>query len=156
MKKNLKNAHIAHIVLNKENFEAAIELADKIFTSTTNPSVASVSAVRAQTQSADETLPAIPYAQQEVAAIRGSGRGRGRGRRGRGGRSNRGGAGAGGATGTQTASQPRHKGTKHPDLPNGEWRGCQMHFRWGKSAFFCSEPSSCPWKDIYIPKPAKN
>ena len=106
--------------------------------------------------SLNETQPALQYpVAQEVNAI-GRGRGgRGRGNRGyrgnRGGnRNNRGGQQSGGASGG--GGQNRFSGTKHPDLPDGEWRGCSMHFRWGRSAFFCSEPSTCPWKDIYTPK----
>ena len=48
--------------------------------------------------------------------------------------------------------QPKHKGPKHPDLPKGQWNGCSMHFRFGKNAYFCAEPASCPWKDFWVPK----
>ena len=146
----------------KENFNAVTQLADDIFES--QPSL-SVSAVRSDgavaamavppPASLDSTLPAIPYPVQEVNAVR-SGRG-GRGRRGgRGGRGNRGGSNQsqGGQT-SQTSSGGRHKGPKHPDLPAGEWLGCNMHFKHGRSAFFCSEPATCPWKNIYIQKPQK-
>ena len=82
---------------------------------------------------------------------------------GRGGyRGNRGGRGGGGSEGgAQSNSNPssqnsKHKGAKHPDLPDGDWKGCSMHFRWGRSAHFCSEPGSCPWKNIFTPKPARN
>ena len=49
----------------------------------------------------------------------------------------------------------RQKGTKHPDLPAGDWTGCQMHFKWGRSAFFCSDLGACPWRNVFAPKPAK-
>ena len=149
-------AGIASMKFDKDNFEAILTRADDIFDSNTPSSAASVAAVKVvPAPSADETLPAIPYPQPEVAAMRGGGRG-GRGGRGnRGSRGNRGGRGAA-SGGAQSSGQPRHKGTKHPDLPAGEWRGCQMHFRWGKSAFFCAEPLTCPWKDFVIPKPSKN
>ena len=145
-------AGIAHMEFSQANFNAIIELADKIHDNTTTaPAVAAVRTSAPQ-PSLDETQPAIPYANPEVAAIRGSNRG-GRGR-GRGGRNNRG--GRGGQSGGQAQGQaPRHKGPKHPDLPAGDWKGCQMHFKWGKSVFFCTEPSTCPWKDITAPKPSK-
>ena len=138
-------AGIAHCTFNADTAKATMQLADDIWAS--NPAPQSVAAVL------DETQPAIPYATPEVAAIRGRG---GRGGRGRGGRGGRGGQRGAANNGSGTSSGPKHKGTKHPDLPQGEWKGCSMHFRWGRSAHFCSEPSSCPRKDIFTPKPAKN
>ena len=137
-------AGIAEKEFNKDNFNAIIELADKIFNNTNTAKAFAVNAVTAQ--NLDETQPAISYPIPEVSAVRGaSGRSRGRGGRGRGGR----------GRGAQAQAQPRHRGTKHPDLPAGEWKGCGMHFKFGKGAFFCSDPSSCPWKDIYCAKPTK-
>ena len=148
------NAGIAHTSFNKETFNQVTQLADDIHSSQT--ASAAVNAMTVAAVSHDETLPAIPYpVVQEVAAIsRGGGRGRGRGGRGRG----RGGRGQGGQGSQPQASagatpQPRHKGAKHPDLPPGEWRGCSMHFRWGRGAHFCSEPGTCPWKNVFAPKP---
>ena len=144
-------AGIAHCKFNHTTFNAVLQLADDIFES--NPPGAQVAAVRTN-NSLDETLPAIPYAIPEVAAVsRGrGGRGRGRGNRGRG----RGSPSTPSApTSGAASSGPKHKGAKHPDLPQGEWTGCAMHFRWGKGAFFCSEPASCPWKNIYAVKPSK-
>ena len=138
-------AGIAHCTFDAQNFNATVQLADDIHASAFPQGASSVAAV-----SLDETQPAIPYASvPEVAAVRGQsrgGRGRGRGPRNRG---NRGGRGGGGS------SQPKHSGTKHPDLPSGDWKGCGMHFKHGRSAYFCSEPSTCPWKDVFIAKPAK-
>ena len=152
-------AGIAHITFSKDTFDAIVTLADDIFLST--KASGSVAAIQTSAASVplDETLPAIPYATQEVNAVS-RGRG-GRGGRGRGGRNNRGngrggqnGGGqnnqqSGGASGGQN---PKHKGTKHPDLPAGDWQGCSMHFRWGRSAFFCSEPGTCPWKNVFKQK----
>ena len=134
-------AGIAHLKFNADTFNEVTSLADDIFTS--HAPSAQVAAV-----SLDETQPAIPYPQPEIAATsRGGrgGRGRGRGR----------GRGGGGRGASQTTNQPRHKGTKHPDLPEGEWSGCSNHFRFGKSAYFCAEPTSCPWKNVYVARPAK-
>ena len=149
-------AGIAHMSFDSANFEAIIKLADDIFATNAHAASASVPTVAAIQQNPDETLPAIPYPQPEVAAIqRGGGRGRGRGGRGRG-RGNRGSSnGGGGGQSSSTASGQRHSGAKHPDLPSGEWTGCQMHFKHGKSAFFCSEPGTCPWKNIFLPRPSK-
>ena len=143
-------AGIAHCQFNYDTFNSVCQLADDIH-ATVRPgaAVAAVAAV-----SLDETQPAIPYASQpEVAAIsRGGGRGgRGRGRGNRGNRGNRG----GGNASSESTSGSRFSGPKHPDLPSGEWKGCRMHHKWGKSAHFCSEPSTCPWKDIFTAKPSK-
>ena len=50
-----------------------------------------------------------------------------------------------------SASNPRHKGTRHPDLP--PWGSCKKHFIWGKSAHMCLEPLSCPWANFLSPRP---
>ena len=157
-------AGIAHITFSKQTFDAIVTLADDIFLSTkASSTVAAIqsSAAAPPTASMDETLPAIPYATQEVNAVS-RGRGQGwRGGRGRGGRNNRGG-GRGGQNGQNNQQQsggasggqnPRHKGTKHPDLPAGDVNSyCSMHFKWGRSAFFCSEPGTCPWKNVFKQK----
>ena len=141
-------AGIAHMEFNQTNYNAILQLADDIHSATAIPAVSAVSAVT----NLNETQPALPYPVPEVSAIRG---GRGRGNRGRGGRGRGGRGSSGGAANGSQPQPPKHKGTKHPDLPPGEWRGCGMHFRWGRGSYFCSEPSTCPWRDIYAAKPAK-
>ena len=152
-------AGIAHCNLTAETFNQVVQLADDIHAS--NLPVPSVAAVATATTSLDETQPAIPYATGEVAAIRGRGGGGG----GRGGRGNRGGRNRGGRNrnnrngqqgqqqSSSSSSGPKHTGTKHPDLPPGDWLGCSMHFKWGRQSFFCSEPATCPWKNVYATKP---
>ena len=148
---------IAHCKFNKNTFDEVLELADDIFESRSAVSTVAAVAKAGQVGQLDETLPAIPYATAEVSAVsrgRGGGRGRGRGRGNRGG--NRGGGGQNQNQNNQASSSgPKHKGTKHPDLPAGDWQGCSMHFRWGRGAFFCSEPATCPWKNVYTTKPTK-
>ena len=161
-------AQIANVVITKENFKSVCQQADNVHQS--NNPAPSVSAVRkpasqaaaAATSPLNETQPGLAYPVPEVNAVRNNGRG-GRGGRGfRGGRGNRGGGRGGGNnqsnqnSGTSTQSGPRHKGTKHPDLPAGEWLGCSMHFKFGRQAFFCAEPATCPWKNVYTPKPSNN
>ena len=144
-------AGIAHCTLTKDTFESTIKLADQIWAA--NRPSASVSALSVQPgapASLDETQPALQSIPPEVNAVRYNRGGRGRGNR-RGGRSNRGG-GRGGQTQAATGQGPKHKGTKHPDLPAGDWQGCSMHFKWGRGAHFCSEPGSCPWKNVFTPK----
>ena len=157
-------AGIAEYDMDKDNFDQLVALADKIHASKSKlPSVASLAlpaAAAAATAGLDETQPAIPYATAEVAAVQRGGRGGRNFRGGRGGRGFRGGGRNNRGANNQAAASsnsaagtgPKHKGTKHPDLPAGPWNGCSMHFRWGRGAHFCSEPGSCPWKNIFTPK----
>ena len=140
-------AGIAHCNFTKETFDTVVQLADDIFVS--NAPASSMAAIATPSPSLNETQPAMPYPIPEVSAVNrgGSNRSRGRGNRGRGG---------GGRGSSSQQQQQRNKGAKHPDLPAGEWSGCSMHFKWGRSAHFCSEPASCPWKDIFTAKPRKN
>ena len=160
-------AGIASTPFNKDTFDTVVKLADDIFS--VNRPTASVAAMvgsgsqqgqASPSVNLDETLPGLNYpVVQEVNAIRGN-RGGNRGGRGRGGRGNRGGRGGrGGGSQQQSsgASAPpsRHSGTKHPDLPAGEWQGCSMHFKFGRSSYFCAEPATCPWKNVFTPRPNK-
>ena len=144
-------AGIAGVKFSKATFNEITQLADDIHDTQT----ATVAAMGAH--SLDETQPAIQYPVPEVAAVNRGGRG-GRGGRGqgRGGRGSRGGAQPS-SSGTQSSATggTTRRGTKHPDLPPGEWTGCNLHFRWGRSAYFCAEPSTCPWRDIFTPRPPK-
>ena len=140
-------AGIAHMAFNAGTFNEVCQRADDIHASNNaggQVHAFSVAAVASPTD-LDKTQPGIPYPVPETAAIQRGGRGRGRGR-GRGGRSSRGGA-------PQQSGGPRqYKGTKHPDLPAGDWTGCNLHFKFGRGANFCAEPATCPWKNIYTPK----
>ena len=170
---NIK-AGIAHMKFSKDNFEAIITLADDIFETGGPSNSYSVAAVGPAVQGVaplaplNETLPALPYPVPEVNAVRRGGyqqqRGGGqRGGRGRGGGgrgqqrppANNGGGGSNNGEASNGGGGQRYSGTKHPDLPPGEWRGCKMHFKWGRNSHFCSEPSTCPWRDIYTPRPQK-
>ena len=156
-------AGIAHMAFNANTFKDITELADKIHASNNagggQVNAYSVAAVSAPLSppNLDETQAAIPYPIPEVAAIQRGGRG-GRGRWNRGGRNNRGGRGGRGnssssGSSSQQSGGPRvYKGTKHPDLPAGDWTGCNLHYKFGRGANFCAEPATCPWKNIYTPK----
>ena len=52
--------------------------------------------------------------------------------------------------GQSNGGHPRHKTPRHADLPPFE--SCFRHWTHGKSAHFCMEPGSCPWKNFWIPK----
>ena len=82
------------------------------------------------------------------------GRGAQRGGRGRGGGQNSGSTSfhnqSGGQSGGQAQTHPRHKGPRHPDGP--PLSVCVKHWIHGKSAHWCQEPGSCPWRDYWVPK----
>ena len=168
---------IADTPFNHTNFNQILKTADKVFSSTRPTQSATVAAVAAGA-SADPALdeafhPSMPWPQHptEVAAYsqrgRGQGRGRGSGGRGQGrggqqgrgggqfnqnrGQNNRGGGGGGRGQGSSRGSgHPRHRTQRHADLPPFE--SCFRHWTFGKSAHFCMEPASCPWKDHWVPK----
>ena len=149
---------IAKFTLSKDNFEQVIKEADDIFDSNNSAKAAAAVAavavspsVTAGQASMDETLPGLQYPVPEVNAVnRGGGRGAGRGRGGRGFR-------GGGRGGNQNPGQNQGQGQgkkppKHPDLPSGEWKGCNIHRKWGRGAHFCAEPATCPWKNVFTPR----
>ena len=113
--------------------------------------------------------------QQQLAAVsygrgrgqRGNGRGQRGGRWGLGGRGGQNNGQSNGQSGSQNQSQsqagsgsgknkntgeihPRHGTARHSDLP--PFKSCSRHWFFGKSAHFCEEPGTCPWKDVWIPK----
>ena len=137
-----------------DTYRNVFDMADAVWTSN-NANTTVVAALTSDTttpSSLNETQPGLQYPVPEVNAVSrgrgGRGRGRGRGGRGRGGGQQQQQQNAG-------ASVPRHKGTKHPDLPAGDWQGCAMHFKHGRQSFFCSEPATCPWKNVYATRPQK-
>ena len=163
---------VAHIKFTKENFDTIIGVADSVFQSS-RPSGVTVAALQQQTGAAaaghfqtpfnptpHETAfvtpnpddPVQAAAQSIVAAVQNfskRGRSGGRGQRGnRGGRGGRGsvqGGRGGGGGGHRWANLK-----KHADNPPSSV--CKKHYVFGKSAHWCEEPASCPWKDFWIPK----
>ena len=165
---------IADEPFSADNLDRICKKADKIFESTPRPSQ-SIAAVKTSTNLDEGFHPGWPsesHTEAHVAAYgfsrgrgqRGGGRGQNSGRgsgSGRGGRGNGRGSGGqnrggqnqgnqrGGAQGSGSG-HPRHKVARHADLPPFE--SCLRHWQFGKSAHFCMEPVTCPWKDYYIPK----
>ena len=80
---------------------------------------------------------------------RGGGRGSGGFARGGGNQNNGGQTGQGQGQG-RGGAHPRHKTQRHADSP--PFQSCWRHWTYGKGAHFCEEPSTCPWKDVWIPK----
>ena len=119
--------------------------------------------VQVQTTSSEDAPQVAAFRQQQ-----------GRGRGGRGGRGNRGGRGGnrgggnssysssssssgsgGGAAGgsNQNANaKPHQKGPKHPDLPSSAGWACAQHWKKGRSAPYCSDPTVCQWNNVYVPR----
>ena len=53
-------------------------------------------------------------------------------------------------------SKPKGKdrGPRHPDNPPSSC--CDIHYKFGKKAWFCADRHSCPWRDYESPKPKHN
>ena len=71
-------------------------------------------------------------------------------------------ASSGGATAEVAAVKKVQKGGNkqqkkpkgpHPDGPPENC--CKMHRQFGKSAYFCTAPHSCPWHNYTTPRPSK-
>ena len=150
-------AHISDKPFTRETYKEVFQTADKVFQSSKQINVAATAL--------DETLPAFTTQNQpsEVAAVSRGQRG-GRGGRNRGGRGYRGNRGGnrGGASGTSTggnsgnsgnsnnSNQSRHKGKRHSSSPPEAC--CERHYVHGDQAFYCLEPTTCPWVDKCIPR----
>ena len=163
---------IADTPFNADNFDKVLQTADNVYASTrptqNQVSVAAISGPEVS-KAHDSAFhpswsgPPEDGQEQQIAAYnvqRGGGQrgGRGQGRGGRGGRGyrgnrgNRGGSGNGrGGQGNQGQGEhPRHKTKRHAD--STPYESCFRHWTYGKSANFCMEPGSCPWKDFWVPK----
>ena len=53
----------------------------------------------------------------------------------------------------QGGTQQKGRGDPHPDGPPES--ACQIHWQWGKSAYYCKKPHSCPWQSFTTPPPNK-
>ena len=128
----VRNA-IADLDFNGTTYEAVFEKADNVWASNS----ANTTVVAALSR-ADVNGP-------EVSAVQAN---RGRNNRNRGGgRGNRGGAAGGGAG-------QRRRGPRHKDSPPPE--ACDLHWKFGKSAWTCADRHNCPWRNHESPRPKDN
>ena len=143
---------LAGMSFTKDTYHEMFKVADSAFAAnggSTTPQPAVVAAVTTSAQpSATEETP------QVAAASRGSTRGRGRGgQRGRG-------RGRGSSSSNTPASsapagngaKPHQKGPKHSDLPSSASWACAQHWKKGRSAPYCSDPTVCQWNQVYVPR----
>ena len=170
---------VASLEFNKDTFETVVGVADSVFMST-RPSGISVAAIQATpgpvpSWTATRPLQATPdlnqgfvadpgdsvqvAAQSIIAAVQGFNRGgRGRSSGGRGGRNHRGSGRGRGARGGSSQGQAGGTGgsnrwsnlKRHADNP--PLSSCKKHYLYGKSAHWCEEPGTCPWKEFWVPK----
>ena len=172
VRQQISNEEFTH-----ENFNNILKKADKAYQSS-RPPQSTVAAIMQASGPAVSTVSDTAFHQDfpseggaEVAAMgfgrggRGNrggrgGRGGGRGQSGQGGRGSQGGQRGGGnqrgqnrgggGQGRGGSGHPRHKTQRHADLPPFET--CFRHWTFGKSAHFCMEPASCPWKEYFAPR----
>ena len=129
-------AAIAGKSIEGENFDKVLQDADDVFRALNGPLAATSAVTPAVAAATTEEMP-----QTDVAAYtRGRGGYQGRGR----GRNNRGGRGYG---------QSRGAARVHPDGP--PQNACAQHRQYGKQAYYCREPLSCPWVS-YVTGKAQN
>ena len=167
MPSSVKQA-VAHYDFTRNNLANIMQVADDVYQSTRpTPSVAAIAALPSAPNpnsdlshkevlnqafalpNGDDPSAQIASLAAQVAAMQkkfSKGNGRGGSNQGRGG--NRGG---GNQTPRYSASNPRHKSPRHPDLP--PFGACKRHWQFGKSSFVCLEPTTCPWKNFIAPKP---
>ena len=133
----------------KNDFETVIQLADDCFATLQPQQVSFVAA--AETAESPQTAQAL-----EVAAV-GRGRGQNRGQQYNRGYSGSRGAPRGGQRGGQRgggAGQHGQAGQQQGgDTPPED--ACYQHKRYGRKAYFCSDPDSCPWRYQTTPRPKK-
>ena len=133
---NVRTA-IANESLGGGNLPKVLQIANAVYrASSATSTVASTAVTPAESTETAGTLPVEAFQ-------RGRGRGRGRFGRGRGGWSQRGRGAA------QQGQNKDQKKTTHPDNPPAGC--CKQHQKWGKSAYYCVQPSSCPWSQITAP-----
>ena len=130
-------AAIAGKSIEGENFDKVLQTADDVFKALNGPLAATSAATPAVAATSTEETP-----QTDIAAYnrgRGyQGRGRGNSRPYRGGRGYR---------------QSRGAARVHPD--GAPSNACSQHKQYGKQAYFCREPLSCPWVS-YVTGRAQN
>ena len=135
---------VAGMSFDQNSYQAVLDHADQVHYSNKfdNPSKASVAAISVESSSEEVSVAAI--------STKNRGRGGNRGNRGR----NRGGQTGGGNQSSQPKPAATVKGPRHPDGPPSGV--CQIHHSYGKSAWWCLNPHSCPWKNYTTPRPGSS
>ena len=118
----------------QNNLQEVLQLADEVHATTTRNTTSG-------------QVAAVDSSGQEVSAMtrtrgRGGARGRGRGR-------GQGGANQARQNGATQSSQSW--GPRSPDNPPDGC--CRAHWKWGLSAYYCSDYAVCPWKERIRPRP---
>ena len=56
--------------------------------------------------------------------------------------------------GNSNAGGKSDRGNPHPDGPPPN--SCNLHYKYGRNAYKCRKPDTCPWAHICAPKPTNN
>ena len=123
----------------KTSYETVLQKADDVYASLAAPAAA-VSAVAMPAEDEQEDLEVAAFGRPNRGQQRG-GRSRGRSRGQSRGGQQRGAPRGGGASAGQV--QTRNRDTRHPDGPPES--ACRNHWKFGRSAYFCNSPDTCPW-----------
>ena len=130
-------------LVGKDSMKPLLQTEDAVYETLKGPTIA-VSAVAPYNPALD-ALADQPALQQPVAAYRGHQPQRGTGRK-RGQSNNRGARAAGASGGRQNQQKSKDRGTPHPDGPPST--ACNLHWKYGRSAFKCWKPDTCPWANL--------
>ena len=131
-------AHISGKVFNKNTYKQVFQDADEVYLSSKQVTVAALMSESSRGASAlDETLPAFSQQNQpQVAAVSSN----------KGSNSNSGSGNGGKNKKNKNKNQNQSRGQKHNSVPdNLAEKMCDRHYRHGAGAWYCLQPSSCPW-----------
>ena len=144
---------------NKDTYKDLFIRADEVWVAN-GGSPAPPTVIAAVAQPSTVVQPSVQEDQPQVSAIQRGGRGRGN--RGRGNRGGGRGTGRGAynsnsnqsnqSNSNSPSSKPHQKGPKHPDLPSNAAWACAQHWKKGRSAPYCSDPTVCQWNQVYVPR----
>ena len=138
-------SHIADLDFTAATYNSVFQTADKVFLSTRSTDVsASVAAVMA---------PQVKDTTQVAAISRPRRNNKNKNQQGSG--SAAGGSSNSNSNNSSNASNSGGQGRGPKSNQNPPSSCCDNHYRWGSLAWFCLEPSSCPWVNKITAKPEK-
>ena len=133
-------AHISNMTFNSTTYKDVFEQADKVYLSAKQISVAALAAQRVDL---DETQPAFsPQNQpQEVAAVAGqNSKNKNNKNKGQNGQNKN----------NKNKGQKKPRGPRHSSSPPESC--CDRHYVHGPDAWYCLQPTTCPWVNRITPK----
>ena len=124
-------AHVSNMDFNHTTYKEVFEAADKVFLSAKQVSVAALAVAKVDL---NETQPAFNSQNQPSAEVAAFTKGQNSGKN----KKNKG----------QGNKNQNSRGKKHTSVPDHlAEKMCDRHYRHGAGAWYCANPSACPWKN---------